>query len=250
MSGQAEPAEGARVGILGFTGCGKTTLLGALSLALARGREQSAFAFHGLEGDRTYQDLATFADTLEKGGWPPRTTTDRVAEYTILLRHRPSAKIVSLKLPELPGELLAEVWRTDHIPHALAFLKDYDAYLLLIDATAVDLARTSVEYVHLLQAIKRAKGIDRATKATHPIGLVFTKWDALAPEERDMTADELAARGVPLLMDFVHSNFPHHRTFAVSSVGACDAEGKPLLLGGRLKPIRLFEPFEWILSVH
>ena len=242
--------EAAKIGILGFTGCGKTTLLGALLLALTRGAESSAFAFHGLQGERTYQDLAAYADNLEKGAWPPRTSVDQVAEYTILLRHRTAGSIVSLRLPELPGELLAEVWRTDHIPRALAFLKDYDAYLLLVDASAGDLSRTVASYVHLLQAIKRAKGLGRDERAPqHPLGIVFTKWDSLAPEEREMAPDELAARATPLLMDFAHSNFPNHRAFAVSSVGACDANGRPLLLGGKLKPVRLFEPFEWALTV-
>ena len=78
-----------RVGILGFEGSGKTTLLGALLHHLARGGgKDSALAYHGLAGAESFRDLFGYAEVLEKGAWPHRTSVGRVAEYTLQLRER------------------------------------------------------------------------------------------------------------------------------------------------------------------
>jgi hypothetical protein len=239
-----------RVGILGFLGSGKTTLLGALMLHLARGGggAESPLAFHGLDGHRSMRDLSTFADAIEKGGWPPRTSTSGVAEYTIVLRERTTGRVLELKLPEMSGELVEEIWKTDRIPGEIAFIKDYTGLLLLIDAAAALPERLAAQYVHLLQALKRARGVPRRERSKVPVGLVFTKWDALPEEERELGAEELAAHTVPLLVDFVVSNFESHRSFGLSAVGGVDAAGRPLLREGKLCPFGLIEPFGWILA--
>ena len=238
-----------RVGILGFVGSGKTTLLGALMHHLARGGgKDSPFAYHGLEGNQSFRDLFGYADVLEKGGWPPRTSTARVAEYTIVLRERTNGQVLELKLPEMSGELVEEIWRTDRIPGEIAFIKDYQGLLLLVDAAAATPERTVAQYVHLLQALKRAQGVPRATRSDMPVGLVFTKWDALPEEERELGPEALARQLVPLLVDFVKSNHTSSRCFGVSAVGATDAAGRPLLREGRLRPLSLLDPFVWALA--
>ncbi|MEZ0226998.1 MAG: hypothetical protein ACAI25_00110 [Planctomycetota bacterium] len=238
-----------RVGILGFVGAGKTTLLGALMHHLARGGgKDSPLAYHGLEGADSFRDLFGYADALERGGWPPRTSTSRVAEYTLQLRERATGIVLELKLPEMSGELVEEIWRTDRIPGEISFVKDYRGLLLLIDATVIAPERTVAQYVHLLQALKRAQGFLRSERSSLPVALVFTKWDALPEEERDAPPEELARVLVPLLLDFVQSNHSAFKVFGVSAVGATDALGKPLLRDGRLKPISLLAPFEWALE--
>ena len=52
--------------------------------------------------------------------------------------------------------------------------------------------------------------------------------------------------GVPLLTDFLHSNFARRAVFGVSAVGAVDATGNPLLQSGRIVPAGIFAPLEWI----
>lgn len=238
-----------RVGILGFVGSGKTTLLGALMHHLARGGgKDSRLAYHGLEGADSFRDLFGYADALEKGGWPPRTSSSRVAEYTLQLRERATGQVLELKLPEMSGELVEEVWRTDRIPAEIAFVKDYKGLLLLVDATVVAPERMVAQYVHLLQAIKRAQGYARSQRSPSPVAIVFTKWDALPEEERDAPPDELARALVPLLLDFVVSNHTAWKVFGVSAVGATDALGRPLLREGRLRPLSLLAPFEWALE--
>src|SRR5262249_39850117 len=89
------------VRILGVVRSGETTLLGALMLYLARGGgAESGLAFHDLEGEHSFRDLASYSEVLEKGGWPPRTSTSRVEEYTIVLREKTTGRVLELKLPE------------------------------------------------------------------------------------------------------------------------------------------------------
>lgn len=239
-----------KVGILGFVGSGKTTLLGALMLHLARGGggAESTLAFQGLEGLDSVRDLSAYADALEKGGWPPRTSTSRVAEYTIVLREKATRKVLELKLPEMSGELVEEIWKTDRIPGEIAFIKDYQGLLLLLDASTVPPERLVAQYVHLLQSVKRAQGTQRRDRSRRPVGIAFTKWDALPEEERDLGPEELARQTVPLLTDWIASNHTTHRCFAVSAVGGTDGSGRPLVREGRLRPWKLLEPFEWLLA--
>jgi hypothetical protein len=237
-----------KVGILGFVGSGKTTLLGALMLHLMRGGgADTPFAFHGLEGEDSFQDLAAYADALEKGGWPPRTSTSRVAQYSIELREKATGKVLELKLPEMSGELVEEIWRTDRIPAEIAFITQYAGILLLIDPTSGAPEHMVAQYVHVLQALKRARNVPRKERSPQAVGLVFSKWDSLSEEEQQKGPEELAGNIIPLLVDFVTSNYEAHKALGVSAVGATDAAGRPLLRSGRLKPTSLLEPFEWAL---
>lgn len=238
-----------KIGILGFVGSGKTTLLGSLMHHLARGgAAESKLAYHGLEGVHSFRDLFSYADSLEKGAWPPRTSTSRVAEYTIVLRERATGQVIELRLPEMSGELVEEIWRTDRIPAEIAFIKDYTGLLLLLDALAPTPERLVAQHVHLLQAIKRARGFARNERSPDPVGIVFTKWDAVPEEERERGPEALAQLVVPLALDWMRSNHKAWRVFGVSAVGATDAIGRPLVQEGRLRPQGLLEPFEWALE--
>jgi hypothetical protein len=237
-----------KVGTIGFAGSGKTTLIGSLTLALLQGDTSSDLALFNFEGVETTRDLSLYADMIQRGRWPARTEHSKVAEYSIRLRRKSANTVFSLRLPELPGELLDEVWRTDHIPQQLAFLTQYDGYLLLVDATLEEHDRTAAQHVHLLQGIKRAKGHALATRAPEPLGIVFTKWDALPDEEQALGPEQFAFEHLPLLTDFLHSNFTRRRLFGVSAVGAVDAAGNPLLQRGRIVPAGIFAPLEWITA--
>jgi hypothetical protein len=235
-----------KIGTLGFAGSGKTTLIGSLTLALLQGDTSSDLALFNFEGVETTRDLTQYADMIQKGRWPARTEHSKVAEYSIRLRRKSTNTVFSLRLPELPGELLDEVWRTDHIPPPLAFLTEYDGYLLLVDATLEEPDRAAAQHVHLLQGIKRAKGWGRSSYAPEPLGLVFTKWDALEDEDQALDPEAFGFEYMPLLLDFVHSNFTRRRAFSASAVGAVDAAGNPLLQRGRIVPRGIFGPIEWI----
>jgi hypothetical protein len=235
-----------KIGSLGFAGSGKTTLIGSLTLALLQGDTTSDLALFNFEGVETTRDLTQHADSIQKGRWPPRTDVNKTTEYSIRLRRKSTNTVFSLKLPELPGELLEEVWRTDHIPPQLAFLTEYDGWLLLIDANAFDSERSVAQHVHLVQGIKRAKGYAPSAMAKEPLGLVLTKWDALPPEEQQLGPDAFAFEYLPLLCDFLVSNFTRTKIFAASAVGATDGVGNPLLQRGRVVPQGIFAPIEWI----
>lgn len=245
-----------KVGSIGFAGSGKTTLLGALTLSLLQGEATSDQASSDLvlfnfEGVQTFRDLTAYADAIQRGRWPARTESSKVTEYSIQLRRKSSQTVFSLRLPELPGELLDEVWRTDHIPAVLSFLTNYDGYLLLVDATADDPDLHVARYVHLLQGIKRAKGYARSEWARQPLAIGLTKWDALGAEDRALGAEAYAFECLPLLIDFVRSNFTQRAVFPISAVGAVDAAGTPLLQDGRIEPSGIFAPLEWIAdAVH
>lgn len=233
--------------MLGFAGSGKTTLLASLTISLYQGDATSDLALFNFEGVETTRDLTEYASMLQEGRWPPRTPSSKVTEYSIRLRRKSTNTVFTLRLPELPGELLEEVWRTDHIPPALQFLTDYDAYVLLIDATAEeDQDRTVASYVHLLQGIKRARGHAPSAWAPEPLALVLTKWDALSEEDQALGPEAFALEYLPLLSDFVACNYTKHRTFACSAVGAVDASGNPLLQRGRIVPRGIFGPLEWL----
>jgi len=235
-----------RVGIVGFVGSGRTTLLGALLHHLARGGgKESSLAYHGLEGADSFRDLFGHADALERGEWPPRTTVSRVCEYTLLLRDRATGLVLELKLPEMSSAHVEEIWKTDRIPAEVSFVKDYQGLLLLVDATVVAPERMVAQLVRLLQAIKRAQGWARWDRSPAPVAIVFTKWDALPEDERKTPPEELARTVVPLLLDFLESNHSTWKVFGVSAVGGTDALGRPLLHGGRLRPLSLLGPFEW-----
>lgn len=235
-----------KIGTIGLAGSGKTTLIGSLTLALLQGEASSDLALFNFDGVAATRDLSQHADTIQRGRWPARTEQSKVAEYAIRLRRKSTNTVFSLRLPELPGELLEEVWRTDRIPAPLTFLTDYDGYLLLVDATLDEPERAAAQHVHLLQGIKRARGHAPSAYAPEPLGLVLTKWDALPPEEQALGPDGLAAEHMPMLADFIASNFTRRRVFAASAVGAVDAAGQPLLQGGRIVPRGIFEPLEWI----
>lgn len=235
-----------KIGTLGFAGSGKTTLIGSLTLALLQGDTSSDLALFNFEGVDATRDLTQYADTIQKGRWPARTEHSKITEYAIRLRRKSTNTVFSLRLPELPGELLDEVWRTDHIPPQLAFLTDYDGYLLLIDSTLEEHDRTAAQHVHLLQGIKRAKGHAPSAYAPEPLGLVFTKWDALPEEEQALGPERFAFEYMPLLVDYLVSNATRRNIFAVSAVGAVDATGNPLLQRGRIVPHQIFAPLEWI----
>lgn len=235
-----------KVGSLGFAGSGKTTYLGALTLSLLQGDSTSDLVLFSFDGVDTTRDLTQFADQIQKGYWPARTQASKVSEYTLRLRR--GETVFSLRIPELPGELLEAVWRTDHIPPQLAFLADYDAYLLLIDPLQDDLDGALARHVHLLQGIKRAKGLARDAYAPTPLAVVFTKWDAVADEDRALGAEGFAQEILPLLTDFVQSNFRDYGFFAVSAVGATDGAGSPLLQDERIRPAGIFEPLEWLAA--
>lgn len=237
-----------KIGTIGFAGSGKTTLIGSLTLALLQGDTSSDLALFNFEGVEATRDLSMYADMIQKGRWPARTEHSKVAEYSIRLRKKSTNTVFSLRLPELPGELLDEVWRTDHIPPQLAFLTEYDGYLLLVDATLEEQDRTAAQHVHLLQGIKRAKGHAPSARAGEPLGLVFTKWDALPDEEQALGPERFAFEYMPLLVDFLESNFTRRRLFGVSAVGAVDAAGNPLLQRGRIVPTGIFAPLEWITA--
>lgn len=237
-----------KIGTIGFAGSGKTTLIGSMTLALLQGDTSADLALFNFEGVETTRDLTQYADTIQKGRWPARTEHSKVAEYSIRLRRKSTNTVFALRLPELPGELLDEVWRTDHIPPPLAFLTEYDAYLLLVDATLEDPDRAAAQHVHLLQGIKRARGHAPSAYAPEPLGVVFTKWDALPDEDQALGPEQFAFEYMPLLADFLRSNFVRRRLFAVSAVGAVDATGNPLLQRGRIVPHGLFEPLEWVTS--
>ena len=235
-----------KIGSIGFAGSGKTTLIGSLTLALLQGDTTSDLALFNFEGVDTTRDLSQFADMIHKGRWPARTEQSKVSEYSIRVRKKSTNTVFSLRLPELPGELLAEVWKTDHIPAPLTFLTEYDGYLLLVDATLDESERTAAEHVHLLQGIKRAKGHGPSVYSPDPIGIVFTKWDALPDDEQALGPEGFAVEYMPLLVDFIHSNFTKRKMFSVSAVGAVDATGNPLLQRGRIVPAGIFAPFEWV----
>lgn len=237
-----------KIGTIGFAGSGKTTLIGSLTLALLQGDAAADLALFNFEGIETTRDLTQYADTIQKGRWPARTEHSKVAEYSIRLRRKSTNTVFSLRLPELPGELLDEVWRTDHIPQPLAFLTEYDAYLLLVDSTLEEHDRAAAQHVHLLQGIKRAKGHAPSARAPEPLGVVFTKWDALPDEDQALGPEQFAFEYMPLLSDFLASNFERRRLFGVSAVGAVDAAGNPLLQRGRIVPQGIFEPLEWVTA--
>lgn len=238
-----------KVGSIGFAGSGKTTLIGSLTLALLQGDAASDLALFNFEGAQTTRDLTQFADMIQRGRWPARTPSGHVAEYSIRLRRKSTHGVFSLRLPELPGELLDEVWRTDHIPAPLAFLREYDGYLLLVDATSEDPDRTVAHYVHLLQGLKRARGHARRERAPEPLGIVFTKWDALPEVEQALDPERFAFEYMPLLLDYARCNYRHARLFSVSAVGAVDGAGNPLLQAGRIVPRGIFSPLEWIADL-
>lgn len=233
-----------KVGSLGFAGSGKTTLLGALTLSLLQGDTTSELVLFSFESVETARDLTSFADRLQKGSWPARTESSKVVEYALRLRR--GELVFSLRIPELPGELLEEVWRTDHIPAPLAFLAGYDAYLLLVDPLAEEAERSAAHHVHLLQGIKRAKGLSRSDRAPQPLAVVLTKWDALDPEDQSAGPEEWLRQAFPLLDDFMHTNFERRAVFAASAVGAVDGAGTPLLQEERLRPKGIFRPLEWV----
>ncbi len=237
-----------KIGTIGFAGSGKTTLIGSLTLALLQGDASADLALFNFEGVETTRDLTQYADMIQKGRWPARTEHSKVAEYSIRVRRKSTNTVFSLRLPELPGELLDEVWRTDHIPPQLAFLTEYDGYLLLVDAALEEPDRAAAQHVHLLQGIKRAKGHGPAARAPEPLGLMFTKWDALPDEDQALGPEQFAFEYMPLLSDFLRSNFERRRVFGISAVGAVDAAGNPLLQRGRIVPQGIFEPIEWITS--
>jgi hypothetical protein len=239
-----------KLGILGLPGSGKTALLGALMHDLARGGgADSPYAYHGLEGRESFGDLFAYAGVLEKGEFPPRTGRDRIARYTIALRERTTGTVREVELPEMSGEHVDAVWHADRIPAEVAFLKDSQGLLLLVDAVGTAPESTVARHVHLLQTIERARGTARPRRSAVPVGLVFTKWDALPGEERALGPEALARRLVPLLLDFVQSNHVSSRCFGLSAVGATDASGKPLVRDGRLEPLALLDPFVWALGL-
>ncbi len=235
-----------KVGTIGFAGSGKTTLIGALTLSLIQGDATSDLALFSFEGAQATRELTQHADTLQRGRWPARTDWSKVTQYELRLRRKSSRTVFTLTLPELPGELLDEVWRTDHLPAALAFLLEYDAYLLLVDATLDDLDHRVAQHVHLLQGLKRAKGHRPDELAPEPLGLVWTKWDALPEDEQALDPESFGMQAMPLLTDWVHSNCARRRLFSASAVGAVDAAGNPLLQRGRVVPRGVFAPIEWI----
>ncbi len=106
----------------------------------------------------------------------------------------------------------------------------------------------AARYVHLLQAIKREQGAARFERSKTPVAIVFTKWDALPQDLRGRPPEEHAREAVPLLLDFIQSNFGSWKVFGVSAVGATDPHGNPLLRDGRLRPLSLLAPFEWALG--
>lgn len=236
-----------KIGTLGFVGSGKTTLLASLTISLYQGDSSSDLALFSFEGLDTSRDLTEFASSLQEGRWPARTASSKVAEYSIRLRRKSTNTVFTLRLPELSGELLEEVWRTDHIPAALSFLTGYDAYLLLVDGTAEEgLDHRVAQHVHLLQGIKRAKGYAPSAQAKEPLALVLTKWDAVPLDDQALGPEGYAREFMPLLHDFVASNFAKRRVFAASAVGAVDAAGNPLLQRGRITPRGIFPPVEWL----
>lgn len=238
-----------KIGMLGFAGSGKTTLLASLTISLYQGDSTSDLALFNFEGVETTRDLTEYASMLQEGRWPPRTPSSKVTEYSIRLRRKSTNTVFTLRLPELPGELLEEVWRTDHIPPALQFLADYEGYVLLADATAgEEQDRTVATYVHLLQGMKRARGHSPSTWADEPLALVLTKWDALPLEDQELGPEAFAQEYLPLLADFVKSNFTRSKAFACSAVGAVDAAGNPLLQRGRIVPRGIFAPLEWLTA--
>ena len=233
-----------KVGSLGFAGSGKTTYLGALTLSLLQGDTTSDLALFSFESVETARDLTLYADRIQKGGWPARTDSSKVVEYAVRLRR--GEVVFSLRIPELPGELLEEVWRTDHIPAPLSFLATYDAYLLLVDPLLEDPERAAAHHVHLLQGLKRARGWKRSEMASEPLALVLTKWDALDPADQAQGPEAWLRESFPLLDDFLATNFTRRAAFAVSAVGALDAAGTPLLQEERVRPQGIFRPLEWV----
>lgn len=233
-----------KIGSLGFAGSGKTTYLGALTLSLLQGDTTSDLTLFSFESVETARDLTLFADRIQKGAWPARTDSSKVAEYALRLRR--GEVVFSLRIPELPGELLEEVWRTDHIPAALSFLGGYDANLLLVDPLLEDPERASAHHVHLLQGLKRARGWTRSQLAPEPLALVLTKWDALDPDDQSRGPEAWLRDTFPLLDDFLATNFARRAVFAASAVGALDAAGTPLLQEERVRPRGIFRPLEWI----
>lgn len=233
-----------KVGSLGFAGSGKTTYLGALTLSLLQGDTTSDLVLFSFESVETARDLTQFADRIQKGSWPARTDSSKVAEYALRLRR--GELVFSLRIPELPGELLEEVWRTDHIPASLAFLASYDAWLVLVDPLVQDPERAAAHHVHLLQGLKRARGWKRSEMASEPLGVVLTKWDALDPEDQARGPEAWLQETFPLLDVFLRSNFTRRAAFAASAVGAVDAAGTPLLQAERIRPRGVFRPLEWV----
>jgi energy-coupling factor transporter ATP-binding protein EcfA2 len=240
-----------RVSLLGYSGSGKSTLLGALTLALLQGDTDSDLVLFSMDGAETTRDLTGLAETLQGARWPAPTARDEVREYALRLRHARAGAVFSLRLPELSGSLLEEVWRNDRLPAKAAFMRDADAQLVLVDASVRDPDKMVAHYVHLLQGLKRARGYAPHEVALEPLGVVLTKWDTLRPEDQGRGADVYARECLPLLLDFVASNFATSRWFSASAVGEVDDAGRPALIEGRIRPHNVFAPLAWLTDeVH
>ncbi len=210
-----------KLSALGFERSGKTTFFGMLYFLLTTGR-LPGYRFAWSDSLRELEQIrAQLHRPPGAGGpaFPPRTDTDKTVFLHLGLRRWEDQRWVDLYFPELSGEDVGRVCFDDAFPAHLRFLRDFDGYLLFVDATSTSALDTG-RHLLLVQKLIELKG--KGERLEEPVAVLLTKWDLVA-EGRDgepaRSPEEFFRAKFGGLHDAWMGQLREMRVFGVSAVG-------------------------------
>lgn len=231
-----------RIATVGGVAVGKTVYLTVVLKCLLEA-QITGRRFRLVENE-AIKVLFSYIKDLQRGQWPPRTTTDSKTDFAGMLEENRHFRLHSTKLlfSDESGEKFNDLRNADdgwlHDTEYFRYVCSADVVLVLFDSTRQDFERYTAA-MHVLANASLSDGVYYAPKV---IAIIFTKADKLCSEAERNTLLENAK---PLLT--AASNlFAASRYFFVSSTGPGSGDAPPI----PLSPTNVLNPIHWAISAR